>query len=83
MMKVMVGEGCWVFGFCGGEADDAIIFEAPTEHRLVSRFKNIKRKEGIWKKMGRGEDDQRGFCGEMKEGRNILQERHLVKIRCG
>jgi hypothetical protein len=33
--------------------------------------------------MGGGEDDQRSFCGEMKEGRSILRERHLVKIRWG
>ena len=70
-------------GFCGGEADDAIIFKAPEEHRLVSRFKNIKRHDGIGKKMGRRENDQRGFSGEMEEGRNILRERHLMRIRCG
>ena len=72
-----------VVGFGGGEADDAIIFEAPAEHRLVSRFENIKRQDGIGKKMGRGENDQRGFSGEMEEGRSILRERHVMEIRWG
>ena len=35
------------------------------------------------KQMGRRENDQRGFSGEMEEGRSILRERHVMEIRWG